>query len=62
MYNKNKHLYLISAPINDKDGNPYIIRYNKNDDIHYVASEKDGKKTKWTATYTNGHWEESLKS
>ena len=60
--NKNKHLYLISAPINDKDGNPYIIRYNKNDDIHYVASEKDGKKTKWTATYTNGHWEESLKS
>ena len=60
--NRNKHLYLISAPINDKDGNPYIIRYNKNDDIHYVASEKDGKKTKWTATYTNGHWEESLKS
>ena len=60
--NKNKHLYLISAPINDKDGNPYIIRYNKNDDIHYVASEKDGKKTKWIATYTNGHWEESLKS
>ena len=59
---KDKHLYLISAPINDKDGNPYIIRYNKNDDIHYVASEKDGKKTKWTATYTNGHWEESLKS
>ena len=60
--NKNKHLYLIDAPINDKDGNPYIIRYNKNDDIHYVASEKDGKKTKWTATYTNGHWEELLKS
>ena len=60
--NKDKHLYLMNAPDNDKDGNPYIIRYNKNDDIHYVASEKDGKKTKWTATYTNGNWKESLKS
>ncbi|MEC9415691.1 MAG: type I DNA topoisomerase [Pseudomonadota bacterium] len=60
--NKNKHLYLMSAPQNDKDGNPYVVRYNKNNDIHYVASEKDGKKTKWTAAYIDGHWEESLKS
>ena len=52
----------MNAPDNDKDGNPYIIRYNKNDDIHYVASEKNGKKTKWTATYSNGQWVENLKS
>ena len=45
---KDKHLYLLSAPERDKDGNPYVIRYNRTDDIHYVASEKDGKKTKWT--------------
>ena len=26
------------------------------------ASEKDGKKTKWTATHSNGQWVENLKS
>jgi len=60
--NKEKHLYLISAPEKDRDGNPYVIRYNRTDDIHYVASEKDGKKTKWTATYSNNEWVQNLKS
>ena len=50
-----------SAGAFDKDGNPYIVRYNKSDDIHYLASEKDGKKTKWTATYKEGSWQEALK-
>ena len=59
---KDKHLYLLSAPETDKDGNPYVIRYNRIEDTHYVASEKDGKKTKWTATYSNGQWVENLKS
>ena len=59
---KEKHLYLLSAPEADKDGNPYIIRYNRTEDTHYVASEKDGKKTKWTATYSNGEWVENHKS
>ena len=59
--NKNKHAYLINAPEYDKDGNPYVVRYNKSDDIHYLASEKDGKKTKWTATYKEGSWQEALK-
>ena len=59
---KDKHAYLLSAPEKDKDGNPYVIRYNRTDDIHYVASEKDGKKTKWTATYSNGEWSQNLKS
>jgi DNA topoisomerase-1 len=57
-----KHLYLISAPEKDRDGNPYVVRYNKADDVHYLASEKDGKKTKWTAVYKNGEWIQSLKS
>ena len=60
--NKDKHIYLLSAPERDKDGNPYVIRYNRNEDIHYVASEKDGKKTKWTAAFANGNWLESFKS
>ena len=57
-----KHSYLMSAPEKDRDGNPYVIRYNKTDDVHYLASEKDGKKTKWTAIYDNGKWVQNLKS
>ena len=60
--NKDKHLYLLDAPSKDKDGNPYVIRYNRAVDVHYLASEKDGKKTKWTATFSNGEWVEKLKS
>ena len=59
---KDKHLYLLNAPRKDKDGNPYVVRYNRTDDIHYVASEKDGKKTKWTATFINGEWVQNLKN
>jgi DNA topoisomerase-1 len=59
--NSEKHLYLMTAPENDKDRNPYIIRYNKAEDIHYLASEKNGKKTKWLAVYNNGRWEEKHK-
>ena len=59
---KSKHEYLLSAPENDVDGNPYVIRYNRTDDVHYLASEKDGKKTKWTATYSNSEWIENKKS
>ena len=60
--NTDKHLYLMSAPEKDRDGNPYVIRYNKSEDVHYLASEKDGKKTKWTAVYNNGEWVQNLKS
>ena len=60
--NPEKHLYLMSAPETDRDGNPYVIRYNKAEDTHYLASEKDGKKTKWTAVYNNGEWDQNLKS
>ena len=59
--NKNKHTYLLSAPEKDIDGNEYVIRYNRTDDIHYVASEKDGKKTKWTAVFSDGEWKQNKK-
>jgi len=58
---KEKHAYLASAPTHDKKGNPYVVRYNKAEDIHYLASEKDGKKTKWTAVYLNDGWNQRLK-
>ena len=52
----------MSAPEKDRDGNPYVVRYNKTDYVHYLASEKDGKKTKWTAVYDSGEWVQNLKS
>ena len=56
-----KHAYLLEAPQQDVDGNPYIIRYNKAEDIHYLASEKDAKKTGNTAIYNGEKWVEATK-
>jgi len=56
-----KHTYLLEAPQQDVDGNPYIIRYNKAEDIHYLASEKDAKKTGNTAIYNGEKWVEATK-
>ena len=59
--NPEKHIYLIDAPEFDMEGNPYVIRYNRTEDVHYLASEKDGKKTKWTARFENGSWQQNKK-
>ena len=56
-----KHMHLLAAPKKDIDGNPYIIRYNKVEDTHYLASEKDGKKTGNTATHNGDKWVEATK-
>ena len=56
-----KHLHLLEAPKKDSEGNPYIIRYNKVEDTHYLASEKDSKKTGNTATHNGTKWVEISK-
>jgi len=56
-----KHTHLLCAPKHDIDGNPYIIRYNKLEDTHYLASEKDGKKTGNTASHNGEKWIEVSK-
>jgi len=56
-----KHLHLLEASKKDSEGNPYIIRYNKVEDTHYLASEKDGKKTGNTATHNGTKWVEVSK-
>ena len=56
-----KHLHLLEAPKKDGQGNAYIIRYNKLEDTHYPASEKDGKKTGNTATHNGTKWVEISK-
>ena len=59
--NQEKHAHLLVAPKHDIDGNPYIIRYNKLEDTHYLASEKDGKKTGNTASHNGEKWVEVSK-
>ena len=56
-----KHLHLLEAPKKDSEGHPYIIRYNKIEDTHYLASEKDSKKTGNTATHNGDKWVEVTK-
>ena len=56
-----KHQFLLSAPEHDDDGNPFIVRYNKTEDTHYLSAEKDGKKTGITAIYSNNSWQISTK-
>ena len=56
-----KHLHLLEAPKKDSEGHPYIIRYNKIEDTHYLASEKEGKKTGNTATHNGTKWVEITK-
>jgi len=51
-----KHQYLLSAPDTDPEGNPAILKYSRKTASQYIASEQDGKPTKWTLVYENGKW------
>ncbi len=51
-----KHLYLLSAPDTDPDGNPALLKFSRKTASQYVASESDGKPTKWSMVYTDGKW------
>jgi len=51
-----KYHYLLDAPAKDPEGNPTTIRYSRKTKEQYVASEKDGKATGWSAFYVNGKW------
>ena len=50
--------HIIAKPID----NVAISLEQVTEDVHYLASEKDGKKTKWTALFNNGEWVQNLKS
>ncbi len=51
-----KHLYLLSAPDTDPAGNPALLKFSRKTASQYIASEQDGKPTKWSMVYNNGHW------
>jgi len=52
-----KYHYLLSAPVEDDDGNPTIIRYSRKNQESYVQTEIEGKATGWKAFYRHGKWD-----
>ena len=56
-----KFAYLLEAPESDPDGNPAEVRFARKTRQQFLASEKDGKATKWRAFYSNsnGRWQEA---
>ena len=53
-----KLAYLLDAPEADAAGNPAAVRYSRKTREQYVATEKNGKATGWSAHCQNGVWTE----
>ena len=51
-----KYQFLVLAPETDPDGNPALVKFSRKSGQQYVASEKDGKATKWSMLYEDGQW------
>lgn len=51
-----KYAFLFSAPTEDDEGNPTVVRYSRKTKEQYVQSEVDGKPTGWKAFYEGGKW------
>ncbi|EII2404182.1 type I DNA topoisomerase [Vibrio parahaemolyticus] len=52
-----KFKYLTTAPQEDPDGRPAVVRFSRKTKENYVRSEDDGKSSGWTALYVDGKWE-----
>ena len=53
--------YLADAPQQDPEGNKTMVRFSRKTKQQYVASEKEGKATGWSAFYIDGKWTEAKK-
>ncbi|KGK42953.1 DNA topoisomerase I [Nitrincola sp. A-D6] len=51
-----KYHFLMTAPVQDEEGNPTIVRYSRKTKEQYVMTEKEGKATGWRAFYDRGNW------
>lgn len=51
-----KYQFLLAAPDTDPDGNPVLVKFSRKTASQYVASEKDGKPTKWMLTWDGAKW------
>tara|TARA_A100000171_G_scaffold48735_1_gene56602 strand:- start:1081 stop:3831 length:2751 start_codon:yes stop_codon:yes gene_type:complete len=52
-----KYHYLFSAPLEDDEGNPTIVRFSRKAKQHYLLTEIDKKATGWKALYEHGKWQ-----
>ncbi len=55
-----KYDYLFSAPVEDNEGNPTLVRYSRKTKEQYIQTEIDKKATGWKAFYRDGKWEVTL--
>ncbi|MGB0203600.1 MAG: type I DNA topoisomerase [Neptuniibacter sp.] len=53
-----KYEFLFSAPREDSEGNPTIVRYSRKTKEQYVMTEVNAKATGWRAFYKDGAWVE----
>ncbi|HEX4910979.1 MAG TPA: hypothetical protein VFV64_09470, partial [Permianibacter sp.] len=53
-----KFRYLLQAPETDPEGNVTVLRFSRKSGVQFVASEKDGKQTGWSAFYIDGKWQQ----
>lgn len=51
-----KYHYLLTAPVQDPDGRPAVVRFSRKTKEQYVQSEVDGKPTGWRATFDGKTW------
>lgn len=53
-----KFEWLLDAPASDPKGNPVLVRFSRKTHQHYLASEKNGEPTGWSAFFENEKWVE----
>ncbi|WP_067219865.1 type I DNA topoisomerase [Marinomonas gallaica] len=51
-----KYHYFDSAPLQDEEGNPTVIRFSRKTKEQYIMTEIEGKPTGWKAFYEGGKW------
>lgn len=56
-----KYHFLLSAPVEDPEGNKAIVRFSRKTKEQYVQTEVNGKATGWKAFYEGGKWKVSSK-
>jgi DNA topoisomerase-1 len=58
-----KYAHVFKAPVEDKDGNPAVIRYSRKTKEHYITSEKEnGKTSSWRLYFRKGVWTDAKDS
>jgi DNA topoisomerase I len=49
--------YLADAPVADPDGNKTLIKFNRKERFHYLASSVEGKAKSWHGVLQQNQWQ-----